>query len=568
MSQIECLDDILMEKDSETINGNSLDIQEKDQSSVTPDAIQEKYYNGKCGLFGRNPKWMQFLNHPIVFLISLSFFIIVQGSVATGYISLGLSSIERRYNLPSSLSAFAAISYEIGVILTLPFSSYFGGRSHKPRVLGISLLTIGVGSLIFSSPHYFSSSYSLNANTSNELCTNASTLQPECMAPLILLYPLFVIGNVIIGCGASTVYTVGVGFIDDSTHPKYTPIYLSALYIVTIIGPAIAFALGGLFLSIFVDPFTTTTLTNTHPQWVGAWWIGFVLSGIAGIFGSIQFFFYPRRLKHAKEYDRLRKIHQPLQSEGISFENDHNLPIITMIKEYPSYLCRLAKNPTFLFVTLGISAGAFVLAGVVTFLPKYMEVQFAVTPSTASYVIGGASIPASSVGIIAGGVTLYFFKKIKVEHLALCVFILTLIEVVAPPLFLLGCSSTYVAGANFDYPNSTDRTNFMLRNLSVSCLSSCDCKSRSYQPICSEGVTYFSPCLAGCPNEPNSNGSYSDCSCLGQGVNAFVGKCLENCIQNLIISFLLLFLAVVILLYNTIPFIKLTLRCVADKDEP
>ena len=527
---------------------------------------QTTSYDAKCGIYKCSPKWLQIFNNPKMFLFSISCFIVLQGSVATGYISVGLSSIERRYNLPSSLAAFAVISYELGVILTLPFSSYFGGRSHKPRVLGISMFTVGIGSLIFASPQYFSGAYNFNSSSSGEICTNMSMFQPNCGSPLIYFYPLFIIGNMIIGCGASTLYTVGVGFIDDSTHPRYSSLYLSVFYTVAILGPALGFGLGGLFLSFFVDPFTPTTLTSKDPQWVGGWWIGFVLTGVLSMLLSLQFFLYPRRLKGSKEYDELRKEHQPVENQGISFQEDHNISFIKLIKDYPFYVFRILKNLTFLFVTIGTTIGAFVVVGVVSFLPKYLEVQFSVSPSIASYLIGGISISAASFGIFLGGFTLFFFKKISVEKLALMVLLLSLIEIFIPPLLLITCSDPRIAGVNVNYPNTTARTNFEIRDLNVSCFSNCDCKSNFFQPICSEGLTYFSPCVAGCPNQANPNGTYSECSCLSNGSLASDGKCTDFCTVIIIIAGILLFLAIVLLFYNNIPFLKLTLRCVADKD--
>ena len=527
---------------------------------------QYKYYDGKCGFYKCSPKWLQILNNPKMFLFSLSIFIVLQGSVATGFISVGLSSIERRYNLSSSLAAFAVISYELGVILTLPFSSYFGGRSHKPRVLGISLLILGIGCLVFASPQYFSGIYNVNSTSSAEICTNTSMFQPVCGSPLIYFYPLFVIGNMIIGCGSSTLYTVGTGFIDDSTHPRFSSIYLSVFYTVAILGPALGFGFGGFFLSLFVDPFTPTTLTSRDPQWVGAWWIGFVVTGVLSIILSLQFFLYPRRLEGSEEYDRLRKEQQPIQNQGISFQDDHDIPVFTLIKEYPFYVFRILKNLTFVFVTMGITVGAFVIAGVVSFLPKYLEIQFSVTPSIASYLIGGVSIPAASIGIFLGGLTLFFFKKLSVERLALMVLILSLVEVFIPPLLLITCAYPRISGVNIDYPNSTARTNFRIREQNVGCFSSCDCRSSFFQPICSEGVTYFSPCLAGCPEQANPNGTYTGCSCLNNASLALSGKCIEFCTVTIIIAGVLLFIAILLLFYNNIPFLKLTLRCVADKD--
>ena len=542
----------------------------RSSSSSSLDVIEEEidlmeFYDGKCGLFGCTPKWLQFFNSPPMFLVSLSCFIILQGSVATGFIAVALSSIERRYNLTSALSALAAASYEIGVIIFILFTSYFGGRSHKPRVLGISLLVLGIGCLIFASPHYFTSTYNLNG-TLSEVCDGNATHETVCTSPVLYVYPLFIIGNMIIGSGASTLYTVGLGFIDDSTHPRYSPIYLSVGNVVGVLGPCIGFALGGVFLSLPVNPFTPTTLTSSDTQWVGAWWIGFVLTGVFSIFGSFQFFFYPRRLKGSREYDKLRKEIQPVQDQGVSFEKDHNISTLTMIKEYPVYVRRILKNVTFMLVTFGISSAAFVISGVTTFLPKYFEIQYSVTPSLASYIIGAVTIPAAALGLLLGGITLFIFKKLTVERLALCVFILTLIELLAPPLFLLGCSSNEIAGVNVNYQNSTARTNHKIDLLNVSCFSSCACASNIYHPVCSEGVTYFSPCLAGCPQEMDTDGYYSNCSCVNRDVLVSNGECVDDCTVQIVISCFLFFAAVTLIFYNNIPFIKLTLRCVADKD--
>ena len=551
------------------LENSSQDVDDSSGSSSVENMQEEigqiKYYDGRCGIFKWTPNWLQIFNNPKVLVLSLGYFLIFQGSIATGFISVGISSIEKRYNLSSSLSAFAAVSYEIGVIIFILFTSYFGGRSHKPRVLGVSLLVMGIGSFIFASPHYFSGAYYFNV-TSTEVCTNASEFAPSCTIPHLYFYPLFLIGNIIIGCGSSTLYTVGTGLVDDSTHPRYSPIYLSVVNIVAVAGPCVGFGLGGVFLSIFVNPFTPTTLTSADPQWVGAWWIGFVLTGIFSIVGSIQFFFYPRRLKGSREYDKLRKQQQPVQDQGLSFEEDHNVSVLTMIKEYPHYAYRILKNPTFLFVTLGIAAGAFIVSGTITFLPKYLEVQFSISSSLASYIIGAVTIPAASIGLLLGGITLFVFRKLTVERLALCVFLLTIIEVFVPPLFLIGCSSHEIAGVSSNYKNSTARSNYIIRDLNASCFSSCDCKSNYYQPVCSEGVTYFSPCLAGCPQKLDGNEYYSNCTCLGEDSLATDGKCDDNCTLQVIITALLFFIAVTLIFYNNIPFLKLTLRSVADKD--
>lgn len=56
-----------------------------------------------------------------------------------------LSSIERRYHFSSLAAGFIASTFDITVLVSVVFISYFGGRGHKPRWLGVSLLIQGLG---------------------------------------------------------------------------------------------------------------------------------------------------------------------------------------------------------------------------------------------------------------------------------------------------------------------------------------------------------------------------------------------------------------------------------------
>lgn len=56
-----------------------------------------------------------------------------------------LSTIERRYEFSSVLAGLIASFFDIAVLISVLFISYFGGRGHKPRWLGISLIIQGTG---------------------------------------------------------------------------------------------------------------------------------------------------------------------------------------------------------------------------------------------------------------------------------------------------------------------------------------------------------------------------------------------------------------------------------------
>ena len=66
-------------------------------------------------------------------------------TLTAGFTSVVLSSLERRYRLSSTAAGFIASTFDISVLVSVLFISYFGGKGHKPRWLGVSLLIQGLG---------------------------------------------------------------------------------------------------------------------------------------------------------------------------------------------------------------------------------------------------------------------------------------------------------------------------------------------------------------------------------------------------------------------------------------
>lgn len=62
-----------------------------------------------------------------------------------GFTSVVLSSIERRYKVNSVSVGLIASTFDAAVLVSVLVISYFGGRGHKPRWLGVSLVIQGVG---------------------------------------------------------------------------------------------------------------------------------------------------------------------------------------------------------------------------------------------------------------------------------------------------------------------------------------------------------------------------------------------------------------------------------------
>ena len=66
-------------------------------------------------------------------------------STTTGFTSVVLSTIERRYRFSSTSAGLIASTFDMAVLVSVLFISYFGGKGHKPRWLGISLIIQGLG---------------------------------------------------------------------------------------------------------------------------------------------------------------------------------------------------------------------------------------------------------------------------------------------------------------------------------------------------------------------------------------------------------------------------------------
>lgn len=143
-------------------------------------------------------------------------------------------------------------------------------------------------------------------------------------------------------------------------------------------------------------------------------------------------------------------------------------------------------------------------------------------------------------------------------------FIVSVFSLVSTIPTFITCDNIPIAGVNSPYPNSTLST-----SLVVSCNDKCRCADSQYNPICGDGVTYFSPCHAGCSRGTSRNNSFFDCSCVaGRGNNTWTGgetqqgACQTDCGSRPVIFLAGVFLVAFFTFLNNIPASFVTLRCV------
>lgn len=198
--------------------------------------------NVEFGWGGIRPRVLQFLNRPAWFLVFLCLFAVTQGITVNGLVYVVTTTLERRFQLPSAKSGSISSAYDFSVMVVIIFVTYFGENRHKPKLLAIGALIFGLGSFVFTLPHFLTPHYEPSSGE-NDVCRLNRT-EAECSSGggrISNYFWVFVLAQFLHGLGASPLYTLGVTYIDENVRPKLTGLYIGEFCVRAIINLLIAF---------------------------------------------------------------------------------------------------------------------------------------------------------------------------------------------------------------------------------------------------------------------------------------------------------------------------------------
>ncbi|GLG94986.1 Solute carrier organic anion transporter family member [Gryllus bimaculatus] len=231
---------------------------------------------------------------------------------------------------------------------------------------------------------------------------------------------------------------------------------------VRILGPALGFLLGSMCTRIYADPYTDPQIEPTDPRWVGAWWLGLVLVSSLLMLASFAMFAFPKRLRTSRNPPRpLRCGKKNLSLRVASWRTlgpaflfpSPRAPVAVALAvavaaaaaaaavaaalalrtsagkpnanillngalglrnvltpDFPKAVKRLLKNDILMFRTASSVLHILPIAGLYTFLPKYLETQFRLPAHKANMISGIGGILVMGLGIIISGV---FILRVK-----------------------------------------------------------------------------------------------------------------------------------------------------------
>uniref|UniRef100_A0A3B3W0C1 Solute carrier organic anion transporter family member n=1 Tax=Poecilia latipinna TaxID=48699 RepID=A0A3B3W0C1_9TELE len=373
----------------------------------------------------------------------------------SAYFRSTISTIERRYGLNSFSSGTISSLHEVSNCILIVFVSYFGSRVHRPRVIGVGGLLMAVSAMLLTLPHFLSQPYTHdsalqkfhdlciphNTTTSPESCGREDTRR---LADTTLVWILMAIAQLLFGVGSVPIQPFGISYIDDFAGSKNSPLYIAILFAVSVFGPSLGYLLGSVMLRFYVDVnrSVVTGLSPVDPGWVGAWWMGLlIITGFLTL-SSIPYFFFPRQMS-----SEVNMSETETDSDDNLREKDRSL--LEFLKLFPRMFFHLMSNPLFLLLVLAQCCFSSVIAGLASFLSKFLERQYGAPVAYSTLLVGSLNLPAAAVGMLIGGFIMKRTGLTAKNIPRFSVIMLTISTLFCIPLFFMGCDTQKISGVNY-----------------------------------------------------------------------------------------------------------------------
>ncbi|XP_036335831.1 solute carrier organic anion transporter family member 74D-like [Rhagoletis pomonella] len=585
-----------------------------------------------CGLFGCRPKWARNFASTNVFMIVFLLAYILQGMYMTYFVSV-ITTIEKLFQIKSKTTGLLLSASEMGQISTAMLLTYFAGRGHRPRWIACGMVLFSIAAFSCSLPHFIfgkqlmqsldhlsnggnggntalrtlngqvlQASYGLrgindtvNATSANifeggisaliksshdvNLCRhgqNATRSSAECDEDqkleqashskiTVIVLCIFFASLLSSGIGQTAVATLGIPYIDDNVASKQSPMYMAITIGVRILGPASGFIVGSFCTRWYVN-FSNPEFDASDPRWIGAWWLGPVGIGSLMMLSSIAMFSFPKQLRGKRKPSAVEAKENVVEETAATAEVDEK----PKLRDFPKTVRRQLSNDILMFRTASCVFHLLPIAGLYTFLPKYLETQFRVTTYDANMIAAFCGILVMGIGIVISGLVILKLKPSARSVAAWIAFTALFYSAGMVILMFVGCSMNDFAG----YKTGTSNNSAMIEE---ACDLNCSCDKENFAPICGvDGRIYISTCHAGCESssmrESDSRVVFSNCTCIPDSLGnpepyqAVNGYCDSNC-KNFV--FFILIFVVCVFMHSTseVGSMLLVMRCTHPKDK-
>ncbi|XP_039480985.1 solute carrier organic anion transporter family member 74D isoform X1 [Drosophila santomea] len=458
------------------------------------------------------------------------------------YFNATITTLEKRYKIPTKVSGIISVGNDISTMLTAAILGYYAGHGHRPRWMGIGLLTIVAFCLLTSSLHFLYGAGEDALKLTREFGQVNETLASQerdkklCQAsaggcvqeevgqwvPQVFLFA----AQLIAGVGQALFYTLGIAYMDDNASKSKTPAMLSMSTFLRMLGPAIGYSLAALCLRLYIEPTLEPLIGREDPRWLGAWWLGWLVLAAMTLVSAILLLMFPKELPSSKQ--RRLQLKQTERKQSLPLKERSFGDMMKTVR-------KLSKNKVYIYNTMASILYFFGYMAYWIFTPKYIETQYRQSAAMATMATGTVALGFSAAGVLISG---YVISKYRPSARAMACWnaIVDFVTVAGILCYVaIGCEGS-------------DRLN-SLTTLSAgsSCSASCHCDYVHYAPVCSpDNITFISACHAGCTERTKDalgRTIYTGCQCLGssrlspepESQFAVDGTCPVDCFNEFLI---------------------------------
>ena len=191
-----------------------------------------------------------------------------------------LSTLERRFRYDSTTAGTVSAAFNTGSLLTvLPFS-YLAGKKNAPklRYLSLGMFIMGLGSALYSLPHFISTIPKASEVAGDGMCISDqndtetfSLANSDTDGINKHLYLILIAGHFLHGAGGAAVYPISVAYL-LSLIPD-APNFIAVWPVFAVIGSSTGYATGSMLLKLKadVDRPALSLLSNKGHEEFGGW---------------------------------------------------------------------------------------------------------------------------------------------------------------------------------------------------------------------------------------------------------------------------------------------------------
>ena len=220
----------------------------------------------ECGCCLIKLKNRQHLANIKLFVFFMCVTVMLTNALTVGYRSSVVTTIEKFFELSSSMSGTLSGCLEVGSLVSTLLVSYFFADKSIPKCIAASSLCCSIGSFMYAIPHFITdykiknelndkAAYNLICQLNGTNVDSVNSSEP-CFqkSTNFSLFILLIIANILIGSSSAPLYTLGTTYIDNHVSVNNSSIYLGFVYSMLAFGPvSFFFSFFNIILKIYFN---------------------------------------------------------------------------------------------------------------------------------------------------------------------------------------------------------------------------------------------------------------------------------------------------------------------------